>query len=90
MKQLEFEDLAAWIAACQARGLDSAVLRWISEVRAIRHDGGVTVGPVRQATLLAYDGGLLLRTVIDAPPEDLRRQLDGAGLRLRVVLDHIG
>ncbi|MCB9758741.1 MAG: hypothetical protein H6739_02790 [Alphaproteobacteria bacterium] len=86
-----FDALGPWLEACRAAGLAHAVLRTTDEIRAEpAKERGVTVGPVRRATLLAYDQGVLLRVVLDDPPADLGGQLRDAGLTLRVVVDHLG
>jgi hypothetical protein len=84
---LTFPDLHEFLAACAARGLTAAVVRSVDEPRARTHGSGVTVGHVREVTLLAYDRGEVLRCVIPDPPDDLTARLGDAGLRLRAVVD---
>ena len=63
---LTLPDLDAFLVACAARGLSAAVVRSVDEPRARTHGHGVTVGHVREVTVLAYDRGeVRLRTVVD-------------------------
>jgi hypothetical protein len=84
---LTLPDLSDFLAACAGRGLTAAVVRSVDEPRARTHGAGVTVGHVREVTLLAYDRGEVLRCVITDPPADLSATLEQAGLRLRSVVD---
>ena len=80
-------DLDSFLAACAGRGLTAAVVRSVDEPRARTHGKGVTVGHVREVTLLAYDRGEVVRCVIADPPDDLTARLGDAGLRLKSVVD---
>jgi hypothetical protein len=84
---LTLPDLKEFLAACAARGLTAVVVRSVDEPRARTDGRGVTVGHVREVTLLAYDQGEVLRCVVPDPPDDLTARLGDAGLRLRSVVD---
>lgn len=84
---LTLPDLDTFLAEVATRGLTAAVVRTVDEPRARSHGSGVTVGHVREVTLLAYDRGEVLRCVVADPPKGLTARLEGAGLRLRSVVD---
>lgn len=73
---LQLEDLEAFCADLESKGVERVVVRWIDERRPVHDEGGVTVEKVTEATLkTAVDGEVVTETFEEIPYEQLRAAL---------------
>jgi hypothetical protein len=92
MDRVAFDSVAAFVAACAARGIGAVAMRVVDEIRPGRHDdGSVEVGPQKFVELFAYrDGTVLAALVRDVPPATIETTLRAAGLEVRRRSGNLG
>lgn len=81
--QLDLPDPAAFIAACRARGIATAIIASQREWTQAPDQPGVDYRRIERSVLLAYRAGTILRCTIDgaaADPAALAAGLAAAGI----------
>lgn len=84
------ESFEEFLGHCQRLGIEAAAMQKVDEIRAQLHEGGVTVGPTQQVTLIGYRSGTVVKAQLQQSPQELRDQLQQRGFQLREVWKNYG
>lgn len=87
MPEATYADVPAFLAALRTRGVEQAIIAWRDEFGPIPGpDGSTHYRPCKEAVLLAYDHGTLLRCVLPEAEADrraLHERLRAAGIAVQ-------